>query len=135
MRFFDHETTVEQLNDGGVHSLPRDARLHLNVECPPEGLTINACGREGKIILFISKTSRPNSAAYDRKIEIEEGECHNTFINCSTDESERRRRQAVPEERIFMTIEGKGEENEYELQASLGDSSTPQGTYCAHMPC
>ena len=102
------------------------------MDCPPEGLTINACGREGKIILYVSKTvSRPNSAVYDRIITVEKGECRNTFVNCSrtdvSEEGRRRRRQAELGEKIFMTIEGVEEENEYELDASVGDFSTPQG--------
>ena len=122
-----------ELNDGGIHSVPEGSSLHFNANCPPEGLTINACGREGKIILFISKTIRPNSAAYDKKIEIEKGECHNTYISCSTDVSARRRRQTESDERIFITIKGEEVQNRYVLNATLGDTSTPQGTCCTYM--
>ena len=127
--FLEHEVDIDSINNGGSQTLDKDATQYINVECPPEGLTINACGSRGKIMLYISKTiSRPNNALYDRIITIEEGECHNTFVECITDGSGRRRRQTEAEGRIFMTIEGVGEENEYELEASQGDSSTPQGT-------
>lgn len=127
--FLDHETTVAELNTNSVHSVPEGASLHLNVQCPSEGLTINACGREGKIIIYLSDTSRPSSAAYDRKIEIEKDKCHNTYIECADSGSRRKRQSEEGDQRIFLTIEGQSKENEYELQAIVGDHSTPQGMY------
>ena len=110
-------------------TIPREVTSYISTACPPEGLTINACSTEGTVIIYISTTNTaPNSAVYDERIEIEEGKCDNTFIECS---DERRKRQAQPdsEERIYMAIEGVEESNEYELDASTGDSSTPKGIY------
>ena len=76
--FVEYEVSFEEPN-----TLPEGATTYINTVCPPEGLTINACGRDGKVILYISKNLSP--AMYDERIEIEEGKCDNTLINCSTD--------------------------------------------------
>lgn len=104
-------------------TIPDGAIAHINTECPPEGLTINACSKEGIVVLFISKTPNPSLTNYDKAILIEEGKCDNTFIECS---SGRRRRQ-ISNERIYIGIEGVEEANEYELDATIGDTSTPKG--------
>ena len=93
--------------------------------CPPEGLTINACAKKGIVVLFITKTPNPSPTNHDKAILIKAGKCDNTFIECS---SGRRRRQ-ISDERIYIGIEGVEEDNEYELDATTGDTSTPKGRY------
>ena len=121
--FSDHITSIDELNNAGVR-IPQATTVHVAVECPPEGLTINACGRTGLTILYISTTRSPNGALYDKIIRIKSGRCHNTYIPCPA----RRRRQTDSQsDRIYITIEGVEEENEYDLNAMPGDFSTPQG--------
>ena len=127
--FSNHDTSLERLNNEKL-SIPHDVTVHVAVECPVDGLTINACGRTGETHLYISRTRPPNSASYEEILVLNPGQCKNTFINCN-DGGNRGRRQA--EERIFITIEGVGEENVYDLNATMGDSSTPQGM-CAKIP-
>ena len=129
--FADHETSIERLNM--TERTIQMTTIHINLECPPDGLTINACGREGKTFLYISTNPSPNSARYHKIIEVSAGECKNAFIDCSgcDNGSGRRRRQAVGTdsgEKIYITIEGVEEENIYELGAEKGDHSTPQGS-------
>ena len=104
-----------------LHTIPHGAVVHFNVQCPPEGLTINACGYAGKTILYIKTTRSPN----EKEITIEKDKCHNKYIECSTT---KRRRQAS-EDKIYVHvgIEGAGNNNVYDLRVSTGDSSTPQG--------
>ena len=100
----------------------------ISTDCPPEGLTINACGFKGKVNIYISTTTRhPNSALNDEKIVIDEGECRDVFIECNTSTSERRKRQAINTDKIFIAIEGINENNEFQINASSGDTSTPKG--------
>ena len=120
--FHDSEVSHERLS--GERTIPPEVTVHLNTVCPPEGLTINACGTNGETHLYISKTPNPSSASYDEKLVILENKCVNTFVKCSTGNS-RRRRQAS--NRIYMAIEGVGDDNVYNLNASTGDSSTPRG--------
>jgi len=122
------EASIEDLQAVGS-SVPEGVTTYINTECPPEGLTVNVCGKEGNIILYISTTTpNPNSAMYDDRIEVEEDKCDDTYVECtSEEETSRRRRQAVSPERIFIGIEGVEETNEYELNASIGDTSTPKG--------
>lgn len=123
------ETTVKDLKDV-ESSIPKGITSYINVDCPSEGLTINVCGKGGKIILFISTTTpTPNSAMYDERIEVEENQCIDTFVECTTEEETgRRRRQTVSSDRIFVGIEGVEENNRYELNATSGDTSTPRGS-------
>ena len=126
--FTGHETSVEMLTGARI-PIPM-ATLHFNLDCPPEGLTINACGREGETILYISLRPNPDSAHYDMMLVLTEDRCLNTFIDCSIGGNGRRRRQTPgtePEDRIYITIEGVREENVYNLDAEEGDHSTPQG--------
>ena len=121
--FSDHITSIDELNNAGVR-IPQATTVHVAVECPPEGLTINACGRTGLTILYISTKRSPNGAFYEEIIRIKFGRCRNTYIPCP----ERRRRQTDSQsDRIYITIEGVEEENEYDLSAMPGDFSTPQG--------
>ena len=108
--FTDHVTSIERLINAG-QTIPM-ATIHFNLECPPDGLIINACGREGVTILYISTNPRPNSANYDRVITIAAGRCLNTFIDCS---SRRRRRQ------MQNTAE-----KTYDIDNKTGNSSIPQ---------
>jgi len=65
---------------------------------------------------------------YDERIEVEENQCIDTFIGCTTEEETgRRKRQAASSDRIFVGIEGVEENNRYELNANTGDTSTPRG--------
>ena len=114
-----------------VPSLHRESTDSLiNTECPPEGLTINVCGKEGKIFIYISRTTpTPNSAMYDEIIEVEENKCNDAYVECATkEETGRRKRQTLSSDRIFIGVEGVEETNEYELNANVGDTSTPKGT-------
>ena len=126
----------EEIN-GRTSTIPQGIITHINIECPPEGLTINACATNGTVILYISKSPNPSSATYDNRIEIEEGDCDNTFIKCSTDNEDGRhkRQSAVSEETIHIAIEGVGEDNEYTLNATTGDFSTPKGTHLSITVC
>ena len=123
--FSDNLQSIERLNAANV-SIPQGVMVHVAVECPLEGLTVNACGRTGKTILYFSRSSNPNSAMYEKMFTIMAGECRNTYIECVNMSSGRRRRQAAGS-RIFMTVEGIAETNEYSLSAMTGDFSTPQG--------
>jgi uncharacterized protein YegL len=122
--FSDHDQSIERLNAANV-SIPQGVTVHVAVECPLEGLTVNACGRTGKTILYFSRSSSPNSANYEIILTILAGRCSNTYIDCVPMSSGRRRRQAAGS-RIFMTVEGIAETNEYDLTAMTGDFSTPQ---------
>ena len=124
--FADHETSIERLNSAD-REIP-DTIVHFNLDCPPDGLTINACGREGKTILYISTNPRPNGAAYDKMIIIPAGQCKNTFIECNGN-GRRRRQTTGTEEKIYVSIEGVEERNVYDLNAMTGDHSTPEGIY------
>ena len=113
---------VERLNADNI-SIDMGEIVHVIVECPPEGLTINVCAQEGKTIVYISRsTSSPSSINNDEMLPIDKGKCRNIFIKCSTN---RRKRQVT--DKIFMGIEGAAEENVFDINASKGDSSTPQG--------
>lgn len=94
------ETSIDEIN-GVTSTIPEGVTIYVNTVCPEDGLTINACGRDGNIILYISRTPDPGPASYDETIEINEGKCDNTFIECN--EGSRRRRQS---ETIYMAIEG-----------------------------
>ena len=123
------EASIEQLN--ATTTVPEGVTIYVNTECPDDGLTINTCGKDGKIYLFISKTPLLGPACFDDRIEIKKDECANTFIQCDT---ESRRKRQIPgpgasNERIYIAIEGVEKNNEYELEASTGDSSTPKGKY------
>ena len=122
------KAAIEDLQNHS-RSVSEGVTSYINTECPPEGLTINVCGKMGKVVFYISKTTpTPNSADYDEIIVVEENICADTFVNCTTDEETgRRRRQAVSPERIFIGIEGVEETNEYEVNANTGDTSTPKG--------
>ena len=121
--FSDHTISIEKLNNAGVR-IPQATTVHVAVECPPEGLTINACGRTGFTILYISTTHSPNGALYEEIIRIKSGRCRNKYIPCPA----RRRRQTDSQsDRIYITIKGVEEENEYDLIAMPDDFSTPQG--------
>ena len=123
--FSNHDQSIERLNAAMV-SIPQGVTVHVAVECPLGGLTVNACGRTGTTILYFSRSSSPNSAKYDIMFTIMAGRCRNTYIDCVPMSSGRRRRQAAGS-RIFMTVEGIAETNEYDLTAMTGDFSTPQG--------
>ena len=123
--FSDNLQSIERLNAANV-SIPEGVTVHVAVECPTEGLTVNACGRTGTTILYFSRSSSPNSANYEIIFTIMAGQCRNTYIDCDPMSSGRRRRQAA-DSRIFMTVEGIAETNEYNLTAMTGDFSTPQG--------
>ena len=121
----------EELN-GQPITIPKGVTTYINTDCPPEGLTINACGREGRVIIYISKTTIPSSAMYDEIIEIMEGSCGNAYIYCPREEGYgggRRKRQSPESDSIYIAIEGVGEDNEYELNATTGDTSTPKGKH------
>ena len=118
--FTEHEVSLETLPAREVHTIPHGAMVHFNIQCPEEGLTINACGYAGKTILHISKTTHSRN---EKKIMIEQDKCRNVYIECSTTN---RRRQAS-EDKIYVDIEGAGDNNVYDIRASTGDSSTPQG--------
>ena len=119
---FTEPTTIDIVTQDGL--MISMATVHFNLVCPPEGLTINACGRQGVTILYISTLSNPSSAQHE-EILILNGHCRNTFISCSNG-NDRRKRQI---ERIYIAIEGVEEANIYDLQARTGDHSTPQGIY------
>ena len=73
---------------------------------------------------------------YDERIEIKEGKCDNTFIDCPMDGIYGGRKRQSPElESIYIAIEGVGEDNEYELNATTGDTSTPKGMYLHCVAC
>ena len=80
----------------------------------------------GTTTVYVSSNSSPNSANYDQSITAMAGNCRNMFVRCRNG-SGRRKRQDTPQQRIFVTIEGVEEENEYDLAVTPGDSSTPQG--------
>ena len=122
--FIEYEVSFNESN-----TLPEGAITYINTECPPDGLTINACATDGTVVLYISKIPNPNSATYDARIVIEKGKCDNTFVNCSTEDGRRKRQSAESDagETVYIAIEGVGEENEYELNATTGDTSTPKG--------
>ena len=120
---FSGMLTPEEIRGIGG-TVPNGATAYINTVCPPEGLTINACAKKGIVVLFISKTPNPSQTNYDRAILIEKGKCDNTFIECP---GGRRRRRIS--ERIYIGIEGVEEANEYELDATTGDTSTPKGRY------
>ena len=127
----------EELNVQQSITIPEGVTTYINTDCPPDGLTINACGREGSVIIYISKTTTPSSAMYDAKIEIMEGKCDNAYIYCPSEEgygggNGRRKRQSPETDSIYIAIEGVGEDNEYELNATTGDTSTPKGM---HLHC
>ena len=111
--FSDNLQSIERLNAANV-SIPEGVTVHVAVECPTEGLTVNACGRTGTTILYFSRSSSPNSANYEIIFTIMAGQCRNTYIDCDP-------------MRIFMTVEGIAETNEYNLTAMTGDISTLQG--------
>ena len=119
----------EELNVQQSITIPEGVTTYINTDCPPDGLTINACGREGNVTIYISKTTIPSSAMYD---EIMEGKCDNAFIYCPREEGYgggRRKRQSPVSDSIYIAIEGVGEDNEYELNATTGDTSTPKGKH------
>lgn len=118
------EVSNEEIN-GAISTVPKEMVVHIRTVCPPDGLTISACGREGKIILYISRNPNAGPGVYDEIIEIESGKCDNAFIKCQS----RSRRQSLELERIYIAIEGVEENNEYELNATTGDTSTPKGNY------
>ena len=121
----------EELNGQQQITIPEGVTTYINTDCPPDGLTINACGCEGSVIIYMSKSTTPSSAMYDAKIEIMEGKCDNAYIYCPGEEGYGRRKRQSPdtEETIYITIEGVGEDNEYKLNASAGDTSTPKGMH------
>ena len=124
-----YEATIEDLER--INStVPEGVTTYINTECPPEGLTINVCGKEGKIFIYISRTTpTPNSAMYDEIIVVEENKCNDAYVECETEEETgRRKRQTLSSDRIFIGVEGVEETNEYELNANVGDTSTPKGT-------
>ena len=123
--FSNHNQSIERLNAAKV-KIPQGVTVHVAVECPLGGLTVNACGRTGTTILYFSRSSSPNSANYEIILTILAGRCSNTYIDCVPMSSGRRRRQAA-DSRIFMTVEGIAETNEYDLTAMTGDFPTPQG--------
>ena len=123
--FSNHDQSFERLNAAKV-KISQGVTVHVAVECPLGGLTVNACGRTGTTILYFSRSSNPNSANYEIILTIMAGRCRNTYIECVPMSSGRRRRQAA-DSRIFMTVEGIAETNEYNLTAMTGDFSTPQG--------
>ena len=123
--FSNHDQSIERLNAANVN-IPQGVTVHVAVECPMGGLTVNACGRTGTTIFYFSRSSSPNSANYEIIFTIMAGRCRNTYIDCVPMSSGRRRRQAAGS-RIFMTVEGIAETNEYDLTAMTGDFSTPQG--------
>ena len=126
--FTEHEVSLQMLSATERQTIPPGAMVHFNVQCPPEGLTINACGYAGKTILYISKTTRnPNSADYDKIIHIEMNMCRNEYIECSPAKRRRQTSATDSEDKIYVGIEGAGDNNVYDLRASTGDSSTPQG--------
>lgn len=123
---------VEMLNSTEM-TIPSGVMVHFNIQCPLEGLTINACGREGKTILYIStKTRLPGSAEYEHILILDEGKCKNVYVQCSPNMRKRQASESDPESEdiIFVGIEGAGpaeDNNVYDIEASTGDSSTPQG--------
>ena len=127
--FSNRSASIERLNK--AEELIPNAIVHFNLDCPPDGLTINACGREGKTILYISYKPNPNSAEYDEMLEIEHSRCLNTFIECPNTNG-RRRRQTT--EKIYVAIEGVEEKNVYDVDAKTGDHSTPQGKIMYEIP-
>ena len=126
--FLDHQASIEELNRTGV-SIPQNATVRVSTVCPPEGLTISACGQGGRTIVYISQTQSPSSAEYEDVMMLDSGKCLNRYINCSPAYcSARRRRQATDSPgRIYMTFEGLQEDNEYDLLATIGNVSTLQG--------
>ena len=83
--------------------------------------------KEASVIIYLSKTTTPSSAMYD---EIMEGRCGNAYPREEGYDGGRRKRQSPDiEETIYIAIEGVGENNEYELNATTGDTSTPKGKH------
>lgn len=64
--------------------LPEGAKAYVNTVCPEDGLTINACSEDGAILVFISRNPKPviSISTHDVVIQIDEGECVSTFIEC-----------------------------------------------------
>lgn len=122
----ENSQPFQRLNRNNL-SIPKGATAHATVDCPQEGLTFNVCAQTGTTTLYTSQKSSPNSASYENVITAMAGNCRNMFVSCF-DNGGRRKRQALnPQQRIFVTIEGVEEENKYDLTATLGDTSTPQG--------
>ena len=124
----DNTQPIEMLNRNNFN-IPRDVTAHATVNCPQEGLTIGACSSSGTTNVYASGTSSPNSANFDKSITVMAGTCRDMFVGCSNGAGTGRRRRQEPnaQQRIFVTIEGVEEENEYDLSVTPGDSSTPQG--------
>ena len=126
------EATIEDLR-GVNRSIPEGTTSYINTECPPEGLTINVCGKVGRIILFISRsTPTPPGAMYDKIIEVEEDQCASTYVACTSEEENgRKRRHPVSPEKTYEGVEETG---------YTGDTSTSKGIlalciYIIHIMC
>jgi hypothetical protein len=123
----EYPQQIERLNRNNLN-IPQDVTAHATVNCPQEGLTIGACSSSGTTNVYASGTSSPNSANFDKSITVMAGTCRDMFVGCSNGAGtgRRRRQESNAQQRIFVTIEGVEEENEYDLSVTPGDSSTPQ---------
>ena len=71
----------EQLN--ATSTVPDGARAYVNTVCPEDGLTVNACGEDGAIFVYISRNPKAAVPIYDVIIQIDEGKCVSRFIECN----------------------------------------------------
>lgn len=107
----------------------------LEYQLPTLGMTLALEVQEGSVVLYASnKISNPNAAFYDYRLETSRSA--DVYINASVLEGERPRdkRQLPPAElaniTVFVTLEGLGDTNTFELDTTIGDTTdaSPRNT-------
>ena len=141
----DIEQTVFTTLDGGQVSF-------LEYQLPTLGMTLALQVQEGSVVLYASnKIRNPNAAFHDYRLETSLSA--DVYINASVFEEGRPRvvmgsgnkRQVAPAEftniTVFVTLEGLGDTNTFELDTTVGDSKyilfLQQFRYCTtlHTHC
>ena len=63
-----------------LSTVPERGRAYINTVCPEDGLPINVCG---EVSIYISRNPKAAVPIYDMIIQIDEGKCVSTFIECN----------------------------------------------------
>lgn len=103
-------------SDGNVGK-GEQARVRFQVE---DGITVQLCVKEGRIVFYASVVMTPSEAFYDWKIVTEVG-CTTAHLDTRGNSGgNRRKRQAADEQTLYVTIEGDAEgENSFSLDSDV----------------
>lgn len=115
-------------------TLSQGGTVRYVLEIPEEGLTVKLCVTMGKVTFYGSYTiSNPNNAIHDYKEEVTSNgkmACGDVFVvpvESTTNLRKRLVSSSNTTSTLYIALEGGGEQNDFILETSEGDNTTPAG--------